>query len=99
MNTEDGEKKEVLSVPYTVNGENPLNGIMTMCRGKDNTYFVSVFGDKGTELKRIKPDDNVEKETLKIYTLTENQDIMSDCHAFSAGTSRNKCGYSGGNGG
>ena len=72
----DGEKKEVLSVPYTVNGENPLNGIMPMCRGKDNTYFVSVFGDKGTELKRIKPDDNVEKETLKIYTLTENQDIM-----------------------
>lgn len=72
----DGEKKEVLSIPYTVNGENPLNGIMPMCRGKDNTYFVSVFGDKGTELKRIKPDDNVEKETLKIYTLTENQDIM-----------------------
>lgn len=78
----DGETEEVLSVPYTVNGENPLNGIMPMCKGKDKTYFVSVFGDEGAELKRIKPDENSDKKTLTIYTLTENQDIMKIATLF-----------------
>lgn len=72
----NGETEKVLSVPFTVNSEGPLNGIMPMCKGTENTYFVSVFGDSGAELKRMKLDEKEEKETLTIYTLTRNEDMM-----------------------
>lgn len=71
----DGETVLALSVPDTVNGGNSFNGMMPVCRGRDNSYYVSAQAAGSTELQRIEADQDTEKEAFTIYSLTQNADM------------------------
>lgn len=57
----DGRTVNVLSVPKTVHRGNSFNGMLPVCKGHQNTYYLSVFSAGNTTLWRMEPD--LEKET------------------------------------
>ena len=57
----DGRTVNVLSVPKTVHRGNSFNGMLPVCKGHQNTYYLSVFLAGNTTLWRMEPD--LEKET------------------------------------
>lgn len=65
----DERMVQVLSIPSVVNGRNCLNGMMPVCKGKDNSYYVSAFTAGKTELHRIEVDREVKKEKFTIYCM------------------------------
>lgn len=68
----DGRTVKVLSVPDTVHGGTSFNGMSPICKGSQNTYYLSALSAGETTLWRIEPDLKKEATTFTIYSLTKN---------------------------
>ena len=68
----DGRTVKALSVPDTVHGGTSFNGMSPICKGSQNTYYLSALSAGETTLWRIEPDLKKEATTFTIYSLTKN---------------------------
>lgn len=68
----DGRCVNALSVPNTVSGGASFNGVFPVCKGSQNTYYLSTYSTGGTTLWRIEPDPEEARTSFTIYSLTEN---------------------------
>ena len=68
----DGRTVNVLSVPATVHGQTCFNGMSPVCKGKQNTYYLSTLTTGETTLWRIEPDPEQNTVSFTIYSLTKN---------------------------
>ena len=68
----DGRTVKALSVPDTVHGGTSFNGMSPICKGSQNTYYLSALSAGETTLWRIEPDLKKESTTFTIYSLTKN---------------------------
>lgn len=71
----DGRSVNVLSVPNTVHGGTSFNGIFPVCKGSQNTYYLSAYFAEGTTLWRIEPDPEETRTSFTIYSLTKNTTV------------------------
>lgn len=78
----EGKTVQALSIPDIVNLGQPFNGMLPMCKGKDNTYYVGVFASGKTDLQRIEEDKETEKDAFTIYSLAKNADVAQIAMLF-----------------
>lgn len=78
----EGKTIQTLSVPDMLNGGNSFNGMNPICRGQDNTYYVSGFAAKETKLWRLEADKETDKDVFSIYSLTKNASISQIAMLF-----------------
>ncbi len=64
-----------MSIPDIVNLGQPFNGMLPMCKGKGNIYYVGVTATGKTSLQRIEEEKETEKDVFTIYSLEKNADI------------------------
>ncbi len=68
----DGRTVKALSVPDTVHGGTSFNGMSPICKGSQNTYYLSALSAGETTLWRIEPDPEKETAAFTIYSLTKS---------------------------
>ncbi|MCI5858310.1 MAG: extracellular solute-binding protein [Blautia sp.] len=68
----DGRTVNALSVPNTVRGGTSFNGMAPICKGSQNTYYLSTLSAGETTLWRIEPDPEKETAAFTIYSLTKS---------------------------
>lgn len=78
----EGKTIRTLSVPDMLNGGNSFNGMSPICRGQDNTYYVSGFAAKETKLWRLEADKETDKDVFSVYSLTKNTSISQIAMLF-----------------
>ena len=61
-----------MSVPDTVHGGNSFSGMSPICKGNQNTYYLSALSAGETTLWRIEPDPEKETAAFTIYSLTKS---------------------------
>ncbi len=52
----DGKTVTALSIPDTIHGKTSFNGVMPVCKGSQNNYYLSVNSTGEITLWRIEPD-------------------------------------------
>lgn len=78
----EGKTVQTLSVPDMLNGGNCFNGMYPICKGKDNTYYMSGYAAKETRLWRLEADKETDKDVFSIYSLTKNASISQIAMLF-----------------
>ena len=65
----DGRTVKALSVPDTVHGGTSFNGMSPICKGSQNTYYLSALSAGETTLWRIEPDPEKRQQPLRFTVL------------------------------
>ena len=63
---------KALSVPDTVHGGTSFNGMSPICKGSQNTYYLSALSAGETTLWRIEPIRQKKTAAFTIYSLTKS---------------------------
>lgn len=71
----DDREVNVISIPDTVHGGACFNGMFPVCKGSQNTYYLSTFSASETTLWRLEPSEENETEDFTIYSLESNEAI------------------------
>ena len=72
----DGKTVNALSVPDTVHGGTSFNGMFPICKGSQNTYYLSALSAGETTLWRMEPDPEKETTAFTIYSLTKSPAVI-----------------------
>lgn len=78
----EGKTVQALSIPDIVNLGKSFNGMLPMCKGKGNAYYVGVFASGKMNLQQIVEDKETEKDAFTIYSLVKNADIAQVAMLF-----------------
>lgn len=68
----DGKTVNALSVPGTVHGGICFNGMFPVCKGSQNSYYLSTISTGKITMWRIEPELKKEATAFTIYSLTKN---------------------------
>ncbi|EOS46215.1 MAG: carbohydrate ABC transporter substrate-binding protein [Lachnospiraceae bacterium] len=78
----EGKTVQALSIPDIVNLGQSFNGMLPLCKGKGNAYYVGVFASGKMNLQQIVEDKETEKDAFTIYSLVKNADIAQIAMLF-----------------